>query len=116
MNFELFIAKRLHYEQKGKKRVSKTAVKIAVLGTAIGTAVMIIAMCVITGFKNEIREKLIGFSSHYQICGLSERGSIDCRPISVDSLLLSKIQRIDGIKHAQRVCNYGAILKTEEDV
>lgn len=116
MNLELFIAKRLHYEQKGKKRVSKTAVKIAVLGTAIGTAVMIIAMCVITGFKNEIREKLIGFSSHYQICGLSERGSIDCRPISVDSFLMSKIQKIDGVEHAQRICNYGAILKTDEDV
>ena len=47
--------------------ISRPIVRIALLGVALGFAVMIVALAVVTGFKKEIRDKVIGFGSHIQI-------------------------------------------------
>ena len=69
MNFELFIAKHLHFDKKEGKEISKPAVRIAIGGVAIGVAIMILAVAIVIGFKQEVRNKLIGFGSHIQIGG-----------------------------------------------
>ena len=57
--FELFIAKRIYLSNDSRKQVSKPAVRIAMLGIAIGLAVMIVSVSVVIGFKQEVREKVI---------------------------------------------------------
>ena len=42
--FELFIAKRIYLSNDSRKQVSKPAVRIAMLGIAIGLAVMIVSV------------------------------------------------------------------------
>ena len=44
--------------------MSKPAIRIAMLGIAIGIAVMIISVSVVMGFKHSIRDKVVGFGSH----------------------------------------------------
>jgi len=41
--------------------------RIASIGIVLGMAVMIVAIAIVTGFKNEIQDKVTGFSSHIQL-------------------------------------------------
>ena len=74
MSTELFIAQRLYKERNGERRLSKPAVIIAQWGVAIGIIVMIASICIVVGFKHEIREKIIGFGGHIQLIGYSNAG------------------------------------------
>ena len=67
MNVELFIARRLFSTGKGKKRISKPAVLIAQWGVAVGLLVMILSVCIVVGFKHQVREKIVGFGQHIQV-------------------------------------------------
>ena len=52
MDWKLFIARRIYRSNEGGKEVSKPAVRIAMLGIAIGLAVMIVSVAVFIGFKH----------------------------------------------------------------
>ena len=67
MNLSRFIALRIYRNSEPGKQVSRPAVLIALIGVAIGLAVMIITVSVIVGFKSEVRGKVIGFGSDIQI-------------------------------------------------
>ena len=51
MDWKLFIARRIYRSNEGGKEVSKPAVRIAMLGIAIGLAVMIVSVAVVIGFN-----------------------------------------------------------------
>lgn len=113
--FELFIAKRI-YKNSGKEgRVSKPAVRIAMIGIAIGLAIMIIAVAVVIGFKREVREKVIGFGSHIQIGNFDTTTSYETKPIAVDDSLLNLLGHMEGVKHMQRYSTKPGMIKTEDD-
>ena len=57
MSLALFLARRIYRDSDAGKQVSRPAVLIALIGVAIGLAVMIITVSVIVGFKNEVRGK-----------------------------------------------------------
>jgi len=67
LNIERFIAKRIIFGSVGTSQLSRPIVRISVLGIALGLAVMILTIAIVTGFQKEIRNKLIGFGSHIQI-------------------------------------------------
>ena len=54
MNLSRFIALRIYRNSEPGKQVSRPAVLIAMVGIALGLAVMIIAVSVIVGFKSEV--------------------------------------------------------------
>ena len=58
MNFNLFIARKLFREHGDVKKVSRPAILIATSGVAVGLAVMIISVCVVLGFKQEISRRI----------------------------------------------------------
>jgi lipoprotein-releasing system permease protein len=70
LNTPFFIAKRLIKKESTDKELSRPIVRIATIGIALGIAVMIIAIGIVTGFQGEIRGKVIGFGSHIQISSL----------------------------------------------
>ena len=65
MNFEYFVAKKL-LKQK-RKTFSKPIVSIATAGIALSIAVMLISIGVLQGFKNQIKDKITGFTSHIHL-------------------------------------------------
>ncbi len=69
MNFEYFVAKKL-LKQK-RKSYSKPIVGIATAGIALSIAVMLVSIGVLQGFKNKIKEKITGFTSHIHIIPFS---------------------------------------------
>lgn len=113
--FELFIARRIYRSNEGRKQVSKPAVRIAMLGIAIGLAVMIVSVAVVIGFKKEVREKVVGFGSHIQISNFDSNLSYGTRPIAATDSLLRLLARQDGIAHVQRFSTKPGIIKTEDD-
>ncbi len=69
MNLEQFIAKRV---ASGKERsFSGLIIRIAVVAIALSLAVMIVSTAVISGFKNQIGEKIFGFWGHIHVTGIS---------------------------------------------
>ncbi len=62
--FELLLA--LRYLRPKRTFVSIITV-ISVLGVALGVAVLIIVISVMTGFGEELREKVLGFNAHLRI-------------------------------------------------
>ncbi len=114
MNLELFIAKRIHFSKnKGEKRASSPAIKIAIAGVAIGLAAMILALSIVIGFKKEVRNKVVGFGSHIQITNLQNNSSYETLPICVSPDLREALQQAEGIKHVQTFSTKPGIIKTD---
>ena len=116
MNTELFIAKRLYKgEKKNEKRVSSPAVSIAVTGIALGLTVMILSVCIVIGFKKEIRGKVIGFGSHIQITSFEDNSSYELNPIAISDTLMDKLNANLQIRHVQPYIIKPGIIKTEDN-
>ncbi|MEA4983616.1 MAG: FtsX-like permease family protein [Paludibacter sp.] len=113
MNLEYFIAKRIHFRQD-RKNVSRPAVRIAILGIAIGLAVMLIALSIVLGFKQEIRNKTIGFGGHIQITNFDSNNTYEMTPISLNDSLKNGIASIKGVRHIQPFATKPGIIKTDD--
>ena len=109
MNLELFLARRLYSTRKGKRHLSRPAVTIAQWGVTIGTIVMFLSICIIVGFKHQVREKVIGFGGHIQVLTY-ERNSESATPITADSTLIQELLAADGVKHVQQYAQIPGII------
>lgn len=112
-SFPWFIARRISYGGE-EKQVSKPAVFIALLGIAIGLAVMIATVAIIVGFKSQVRDKIVGFGSHLQITSLYAVHSLDERPIAVSDSMLTALSALPEVKHVQGYTTKPGMLKTDE--
>ncbi|MGM0572829.1 MAG: ABC transporter permease, partial [Bacteroidota bacterium] len=115
MNTPLFIARRMGDAETGKGFTSLIK-KIGILSIALGLAVMIISMAVVTGFQEEIRGKVIGFGSHIQITRLDYNISYEPQPINSNQDFLPAAQKIKGVEHIQPFATKPGIIKTDEDI
>jgi len=115
LNTSLFIARRIGGAGKGKG-FSSLIKKIAVVSISLGLAVMIISMAVVTGFQNEIRDKVIGFGAHVQITNFDYNISFEPQPISSQQDFLDDIRKLNGVKHIQVFATKPGIIKTDDDI
>lgn len=115
MNFPLFLARRIYGTEGDTNRVSRPAIRIATLGVAIGLAVMIVTVCVVTGFKHTVRDKVAGFGSHIQVQNILSYTTGSDIPICIDDSMLTVMNGIEGVRHAERYANVQGILKTDSD-
>ncbi len=113
MNFELFLAKRIYFNQQQGKRTTPPAVRIAMIGMALGLAVMILSVAIVIGFKKEVRNKVIGFGSHIQVTNLDNNTSYETQPIAVSDALMTQLQTDPTIKHVEAYATKPGILKTD---
>ena len=103
MNLPFFIAKRIHFGTDNKLRVSKPAVRIAMWGIAIGLAVMIITVAIVLGFKQEVRNKVVGFGSHIQITRFDNNSTYEMRPLIISDSMEQVLKKVPGVNHLQRL-------------
>jgi lipoprotein-releasing system permease protein len=114
MNTELFISRRLFFEKGRKKFLSQKIIRIALVGIALGLAVMIVSVSVITGFKREIRNKVIGFGSHIQVVNFDSSNSYETRPVSKKQPFLEQLQTLAGVTNVQVFATKPGMIKTDE--
>ncbi len=116
MNTEFFIARRLILDKENKKSVSRSILKVAVFGIALSLGVMIIAMAVVTGFKNEITVKVVGFGSHIQILNFDSNLSFETEPINKNQEFLPELKADPEIINIQAFATKAGIIKTKTEI
>jgi lipoprotein-releasing system permease protein len=114
MNLELFIARRII--ARGEPSFSRPITRITILSIVLGLAVMIVSVAIVTGFQQQIRDKVIGFGSHIQITNYDSNLSYESEPIEKDQDFLATLENIDGIRHVQVFAIKAGILKTEDQM
>lgn len=91
------------------------AIRIALTGIALSTAVMILSVAIITGFKREVRNKVLGFGSHIHITRLDSNSSYETLPITVGDSLVGLLRSHRGVRHVEAFATKPGILKTDTD-
>ncbi|MCL1617568.1 ABC transporter permease [Bacteroides sp. ET71] len=114
MSLSFFIAHRLYCEKKEGRQISRPAVLIAKTGIAVGLAVMLVAVCVIVGFKSEVRDKIVGFGGHVQINNLEQMQPYEPLAIGIDDTLINSLAAFPNVKHIQRYSVKPGMIKTEK--
>ncbi len=114
LNLEYFIAKR--FLNKNKKNFSESIIKVSITGIALGIAVMILAIAIVTGFQQKITAKVIGFGGHIQIGNFELNNSIQTNPIKKDILLESQIKKINGVKNIQVYAKKAGMIKADNQI
>jgi lipoprotein-releasing system permease protein len=115
-NTELFIARRIFSDKGTSKRFSQSIVSIAVFGIALGLVVMIMSVAIVTGFKQEVRNKVIGFGSHIQLVNYDSNVSFSTIPVSENQPWLNQLKALPGIKHVEVFATKPGIIRTEEEI
>ena len=115
-NTELFIARRIFFARGTSRKFSESIVSFAVFGIAFGLFVMILAVAIVTGFKKEVRNKVIGFGSHIQLVNFDSNSSYETAPVSKNQPWLNEIRAINGIKGVQSFATKPGIIKTDDEI
>lgn len=116
MNYELFIARRLAFSKEKDSNISRPIIRLALIGVALGFAVMIIAIAVVSGFKKEIRDKVIGFGSHIQVSSFDENNSFETKPLNINQTFISTLKKDPDIIHVQVFATKAGIIKSKDEI
>ena len=107
------IASRLYFSEEGKARTSRPAVRVALGGIIIGVVVMIVAICVVVGFKQEVQRKVAGFGSHIQVVNFDNNATYELQPVDISDSLINKLQGLHHVKKVSTFASKPGILKTD---
>lgn len=115
MNWEFFTAKRIVFQRINETRISRPIINLAVFGIALGMAVMIISVAIVSGFKATIRQKVVGFGAHIEITNYDSNNSFEISPIPKKLNFIPIIKKFPEICNVQAFATKAGIIKTSED-
>lgn len=107
------IAKRLYFSDSGEQRSSRPAVRVALGGIIIGVMVMIVTICVVVGFKQEVTQKVAGFGSHIQVVNFDNNSTYELQPIRVSDTLMTRLREIPHMQSVSTFASKPGIIKTD---
>lgn len=96
MNYQLFIAKR-YLTAKRRQAFISVITFVSVLGITIGVMALVIAIALITGFHNDVQDKILGSTAHLMVTDLTGGGIGDY------PRLMTEIESLDGVRIASPV-------------
>lgn len=109
---EFFIASRIASSAAGAG--GSVMVRIAVATSAVSMAVMIIALAVIAGFREELTSRMCAFAAHVRVVNMESSGSLETLPIRRNSEMEKSIASIDGFRDIAPYAVKGGIVKTDQ--
>lgn len=115
MNWKLFIARRIYLSGGKKKGVSEPAVRIAMVGIAIGLAVMIVSLAVVIGFKHQVRDKVIGMGADIVVSSIDGTDLYRMSPIVAEDSLLDVFRSLPEVSHVQRYSTKPGMIMTSDN-
>jgi lipoprotein-releasing system permease protein len=101
---------------KDSKRISRPIAIISIISVALGISILIIAFAITTGFKNEIRKKIIGFGSHLEIVYFDNNNSYESIPIYTHLDFYNDIKTLNNVSAIQAVSTKAGIVRGEKDI
>lgn len=114
MNFPLFLAKRII--GKGNRTFSRLIVRVAIAGIILGLTIMILAIAVLRGFKQEVIAKQRGFAGDIAVFQYDLNPSFENRPIVLSDSVKIAIRSIDGVKTLQAYATKPGIINANNEV
>ncbi|MFA9453069.1 MAG: FtsX-like permease family protein [Candidatus Aminicenantaceae bacterium] len=96
MSYEWFIARR-YLTARRKQAFISVITSISTLGITIGVMALIIAIALITGFQDDVQEKILGSTAHVMIRDWSGDGLEDYKSLA------DRVARMDGVISATPV-------------
>lgn len=114
MNFPLFIAKRI--TTRSNRTFSKLIVRVAIAGIMLGLTVMILAVAVLKGFKNEIIEKQRGFGGDIIAFQYDLNVAYDNIPVSLSDSVITGIKQLENVKSIQPFATKPGIINVNDEV
>jgi len=115
MRFELFVAKR-YLTAKRKQAFISVITLISILGITIGVMALVIAIALITGFQEDVQDKILGATSHIMVSDLSGEGLKDYTGLMERIRELKGVVSVTPVVYSQVLINgpsrsSGALLK-----
>ncbi len=114
MNFEFFIANRIFSKSKGG--FSRPIVRLGIISVALGLAVMIVSVAIVTGFQKQVRRKVVGFGADIQIGNFEVNSSYEATPIDKNQPFYPSLDTVEGIRHIQVFAQKAGIIKTADQI
>lgn len=111
MNYALYLGRRMALGSGGRK--ASPGVKVATAAIALSIAVMIASIAIVLGFKREITDKVLGFTSHIVMTANAETSGDNI--ITLTPSLKKILDSQKCIKDYSLQIAIPAILKTPDD-
>ncbi len=106
----------MNFSSQKKSILAASVLQIATGVVAIGVVVMLITVSVVTGFKQEIYRKIIGFQSHISITHRDINESYEQSPVDVKQKFYKNISGKSWCKHIQTFATKAGIAKNKTEV
>lgn len=111
MNYPLYLGRRLALGGDGRK--SSPGVRVAIAAIALSVAVMTASIAIVLGFKREITDKVVGFTSHIVMTANPAPG--EDNTVMLTPTLKGILDSQPYIKDYSVLVSLPAILKTPTD-
>ena len=108
MSYELFIAFR-YLKAKRKQTFISVITFISILGVVVGVTALIVVLSVMTGFEDDLRDKILDVNAHLVVMELG-RGTKEYRQVA------EKVKKVNGVMGATPFIYNQAMLSTEGGV
>jgi len=116
ISVEFFIARRLFREKENRHHLSRKIIRIAVAGISLGIMLMLLSVTIVTGFKKEISDKVVGFGSHIQVVNYDSNLSFETAPVNSVQPFLPRLSTMDNIGSVHVFATKPGIIKTGENI
>ncbi len=107
MKYEFWISFRYLVSRRKEKFISIISL-ISIMGVAVGVMALIVVLAVMSGFDNDLREKIVGTNSHIVI---EKKGGIKDY-----NLLLDKINKMPHVVASSPFVNGQALIREKDEV
>jgi lipoprotein-releasing system permease protein len=91
-------------------------VRLGVVSVALGLAVMIVSVAIVTGFQKQVRRKVVGFGAEIQIGNFEVNSSYEATPIDKNQPFCPFLDTVEGIRHIQVFAQKAGIIKTDDQI
>lgn len=105
MNVRFFIARRLSYKSK-----------VVTAAIAVSFLVVIIAVAVSSGFRNEIRNGLSEMTGDVMLTMADMNYTDESSPVSVNQSYIPYVEQLDGVRSVEPVISRAGIVKHAEQI
>ena len=110
----VFISKRIFKSDIQGKKDSSPIVRISVISISLAIVVNLITLAVVSGFQQEVRQKISGFGSHLFVRGQGDGSNYDSPPILKENPNIIKLKKTSEIKSIYPVAFKPAILQSSK--
>lgn len=115
MNKEYFIARKIHQGNSEDKKVSRPIIRISKLSITLAMIVNIITLAVVTGFQNQVKDKVTGFGAHANIMRAGDLSVFESSPFVFDSVLYHTIDTLKEVHSISPFAYKPALLQSSPD-